>query len=36
MEQLGIQGLIMKPLAGKKLGAAIRNALDNNFVMGEE
>jgi len=36
IEQLEISGLIMKPLAGKRLGAAIRNALDNNLVPGVE
>jgi CheY-like chemotaxis protein len=36
IEQLEIRGLVMKPLAGKKLGAAIRNAIDDNFVPGEQ
>jgi PAS domain S-box-containing protein len=36
IEQLEISGLIMKPLAGKRLGAAIRKALDNNLVPGDE
>jgi PAS domain S-box-containing protein len=31
-----ITGLVMKPLAGKKLGGAIRRALDNKLVAGEE
>jgi CheY-like chemotaxis protein len=36
IEQLNIRGLVMKPLAGRKLGAAIREALDNNSTTGEK
>jgi DNA-binding NtrC family response regulator len=36
LEELQISGMIMKPLAGKKLGGAIRKALDNKPKSGEE
>jgi len=36
LEALAIRGLVMKPLAGKKLGSAIRQALDNHFATGEQ
>jgi PAS domain S-box-containing protein len=36
LAELEVSGLIMKPLAGNKLGEAIRKALDHHFVSGED
>jgi PAS domain S-box-containing protein len=36
LEELNVSALVMKPLTGKKLGAAIRRVLDNNLQSGDE
>ena len=36
LRELEVDALIMKPLAGNRLGAAIRKALGHNLVTGEE
>jgi DNA-binding NtrC family response regulator len=36
LRELEVNGLIMKPLAGNRLGEAIRKALDRHLVPGEE
>jgi PAS domain S-box-containing protein len=36
LEEMRVNNLIMKPLAGKSLSGAIRQALDNNLARGDE